>query len=254
MQSFRVLALVVLLLTAMSAIAQLPPAGDSAAGAPASEVLSYNVEWRLIHAGSARLTWSQDAGGWAARMHLESAGLVTRLYAVEDDYSSLIDRQFCVVSQDLKASEGSRRHETSVTFDAARRKAAYQDRDLVNHVTVNREIDTQPCEQDVIGALYALRRMRLEPGRTAEIPISDGKKAIMARIEAQERETVKTGSGTYKTIRYEAFLFNNVLFRRSGRLFAWLTDDDRRLPVQIRIRMPFYVGTVTLQLEKGGRN
>ena len=76
----------------------------------------------------------------------------------------------------------------------------------------------------------------------------------MARIEAQERETVKTGSGTYKTIRYEAFLFNNVLFRRSGRLFAWLTDDDRRLPVQIRIRMPFYVGTVTLQLEKGGRN
>jgi hypothetical protein len=27
-----------------------------------------------------------------------------------------------------------------------------------------------------------------------------------------------------------------------------MTDDERRLPVQIRIHMPFYIGTVTLQL------
>jgi hypothetical protein len=35
-----------------------------------------------------------------------------------------------------------------------------------------------------------------------------------------------------------------------GRVFVWLTDDDRRLPVQIRVRMNFPLGTVTLELEK----
>ena len=78
------------------------------------------------------------------------------------------------------------------------------------------------------------------------------KKAVMGRIDAQARETVKIEGKKYNTIRYEAHLFNGVLYRRSGRLFVWLTDDDRRLPVQIKVRLPFYIGTVTLQLKEEG--
>ncbi len=33
-------------------------------------------------------------------------------------------------------------------------------------------------------------------------------------------------------------------------MFVWLTDDDRRLPVQIRVRMQFLIGTIELKLEK----
>lgn len=229
------------------------PTAEAVAPSPGSEVLSYTTEWRFIHAGNARLTWSPDGDGFAARLHLESAGMVSSFYKIDDDYASLLDRQLCAVSLSLRSSEGGRRHETSVTFDAARHRASYRDRDLVKNVTITHETDLQPCAQDVVGALYALRRLRLDPGRSAEIPVSDGKKAVNAKVEAQERETVKLASGTYKTIRYEAFVFNNVLFRRKGRLFVWITDDDRRLPVQIRIHMPFYVGTVTLQLEKASK-
>ncbi len=223
--------------------------------APASETLSYSIEWRLIHAGNGRLTWSEaDAGaggGFAASLHLESAGLVSRLYKVNIDYVSRASAGMCIVDSLLKSSEGSRRWESRATFDAAKRKAKLVDRDLVRKIDVLHEIDIRDCEHDVIGALYRLRQMRLEPGATTEIPVSDGKVAVMARVEAQERETIKTDYGSYKTIRYEAFLFNNVLYRRRGRLFVWLTDDERRLPVQIRVRMPFYIGTVTLQLKEG---
>jgi hypothetical protein len=230
-----------------------PPLRPSDTASAGGEVLSYTTEWRFIHAGNARLSLSPAPDGFTARLHLESAGMVSSIYKVDDDYTSLLDRQLCAVSLNLRANEGSRRHETTVAFDATRRKAYYRDRDLVKNVTVTHETDIQPCAQDVIGGLYALRRLRLEPGRSAEIPVSDGKKTVMAKVEAQERETLKLDSGTYKTVRYEAFLFNNVLFRRHGRLFVWMTDDDRRLPVQIRIRMPFYIGTVTLQLDKAGR-
>ena len=101
-----------------------------------------------------------------------------------------------------------------------------------------------------VGALYRLRTLRGDPGQQVQLPVSDGKKSIQARAEAQEREVVKTPAGTFRTLRYEAFLFNNVLFRRKGRLFVWFTDDERRLPVQIRVRLPLYVGTITLQLTK----
>jgi hypothetical protein len=53
-----------------------------------------------------------------------------------------------------------------------------------------------------------------------------------------------------KTIRYEVFLFDNVLYKRSGHLHIWLTDDNSRLPVQLQVRLQFTIGTITLKLEK----
>ncbi len=218
---------------------------------PGSEELSYRAEWRLIHAGNARLSWSAapESGGWRAGLKLESVGLVSRLYRVNNEYTAALDAGLCVTSSVLKAREGRKRRETLVTFDAVRGKAAYLERDLVsNSVVGTHEIDIPGCVHDVIGGLYRLRAMRLEPGQAAQLPISDGKKSVLARVEAQERETLKIAGISYPTIRYEAFLFNNVLYRRRGRLFVWLTDDARRLPVQLRVRLPFYIGTVTLEL------
>jgi Protein of unknown function (DUF3108) len=240
MQSWWLQAVAAVLAAVLSAPVQAPPTSEGAVRpVPGDELLSYHIEWRLAHAGNAQLKWSPSSGG-----------LVSRLFKVDNDYSSLMSERLCIVSAVLRANEGSRKRETIAKFDAARRKASYSERDLVKNVTVSHEVDIQPCEHDVIGALYQLRTLRIEPGRSVEIPISDGKKAVMAKVEAQERETIKTDFGTYKTIRYEAYLMNNVLYRRRGRLFVWLTDDERRLPVQVRVRMPFYIGNVTLQLEK----
>ena len=99
-------------------------------------------------------------------------------------------------------------------------------------------------------SLEFLRTLDIPVGKSADIAVSDGKKSVMARVEAQQRETISTPAGRFPAVRYEAFLFNNVLFRRPGVLHFWLTDDERRLPVQIQVRLQFYIGTITLQLEK----
>jgi hypothetical protein len=242
----------------LAAGAQPAGAADASRLVPANEELKYHVEWRLIHAGNARLTWTPSQAdadaGWEANLYLESVGLVSKLYKINNQYSSQLNADLCVENSLLKANEGNRKRETRVTFDAGRRKASYLERDLVKNAVVgSHEIDIRSCEHDVIGALYQLRTLKLEPGETVQIPVSDGKKAVMARVDVQQRETVKIEGKTYKTLRYEAYLFNNVLYRRRGRLFVWLTDDARRVPVQIRIRLPFYIGTVTLQLIDGGK-
>ena len=261
MRHFWVQPLAVLsLLLAGAAPSPAPVAASGSASPtpPPKETLSYSVTWRLIHAGNARLTWSasdvNSGRGWQAELYLESAGLVSKLFKVHDEYSSVHDAGPCVQRSLLKVHEGNRRREAAATFDPHLRKARYIERDLVsNQIVTSNEIDIAECEHDVVGALYKLRGMRVELGQSVEIPVSDGKKAVLARVQAEGRETIKTDSGTYATIRYEAFLFNNVLYRRRGRLFVWLTDDERRLPVQIRIRLPFYIGNVTLQLEKEGK-
>ncbi len=231
----------------VTALLLLLPSQSRQADPTPGESLQFAVEWRLIHAGDARLS----AGGSQARLQLQSVGLVSMLYRVDDLYSVQMGDNFCAAASTLTANEGLRSRETRITYDSQRRKASYQERDLKRNVNLaSSEVDIPPCVHEIVGGLYQLRALRLPPGKTAEIAITDGKKTAMARVEAQQQETVQTPAGKFKTIRYEAYLFNNVLYRRSGRLHIWLTDDDRRLPVQIRARLSFPIGAITLQLVK----
>jgi len=232
-------------------LAPAQPRQAAPPAAPGGEVLQYQVEWRLIHAGNVRLEWKNSGNGFQSRLQLQSAGLVSMLYKVDNLYQSRLDANLCAESALLTVREGPRDRETHVTYDSLRLKATRVERDLRRNAVLNStEVAIPACVGDVVAGLYQLRGMRLGAGRAVEIPISDGKKSVMARVEAQQRETVDTPAGKYQAVRYEVFLFNDVLYRRSGRLYVWLTDDDRREPVQIRVRLQFAVGTVTLQLEK----
>jgi hypothetical protein len=221
---------------------------------PAKEILEYKVEWRLITAGRARLEFNAGETPSApsrVNMHVESVGLVSKLFKVEDDYAARMNQNFCAESVEISSLEGSRQRETRIRYDSEAKKANYLERDrLKNSVILSQEIDVPPCVHDVVGGLYFIRTLNLEPGQSTQVPVSDGKKSVMARIEAQQREEVRTPAGTFRTVRYEAYLFNNVLFRRQAHLYFWLTDDRRKLPVQIRVRMQFTIGTITLQLDK----
>jgi hypothetical protein len=125
------------------------------------------------------------------------------------------------------------------------------ERDRVkNAVLESKETPIPPCVRDIVGGLYFLRTLNLEPGKSINEAVSDGKKSAVAKVEAQQREEIKTPAGTFKTVRYEIYLFNGVLYKRPAHLNVWVSDDPRKLPVQIRVRMSITVGTINLALEK----
>ena len=234
------------------------PALENTAPLAQKEILHYGVEWRLIRAGMARISWTPTRTGqnpgWEGGLHVESAGLVSKLHKVNDDYLVQIADRLCAENVLLKAQEGKRNRETKISIDRTLGKAHYLERDLIKNTTVlAKDTDVPSCVHDVIAGLYRLRTMRLEPGQSAQVPMTDGKKFASVKVEAQERETVKTPAGTYKTVRYEAHLFNGALYTRNARCFVWLTDDTRRLPVQLQVKLRFLIGTITLSLEKDER-
>lgn len=240
---------------ALLALSLLPLASPSLGGSlPEHETLQYNIEWRLISAGKATLDFRPDGpqgDGSRVNLHVESIGLVSKLFKVDDNYTALLNSSLCVQNVHSVSLEGSRQRETRIAFDSSAHRASYLERDRAkNSVLLAKEIETPGCVHDVVGGLYYLRTLNLEPGESTQVPVSDGKKSVSARLEAQQREDVKTPAGTFHTVRYEIFLFDNVLYRRSAHLNIWLTDDRRKLPVQIRVRLQFTIGTITLQLEK----
>jgi Protein of unknown function (DUF3108) len=214
---------------------------------PITDRLTYTVEWRLIHAGNAVI----ESGPNSATVKLESAGLVSALYKIQDNYRVQFDSSFCVGSSLMNSKEGSRHRETAISFDRNRNRASLVEKDVDRNVVVSKtDIPIPNCVHDVVAGLLRLRRTKVEVGQSVQLPLSDGRKSAAVKIEAQERERVTTPAGTFNTVRYEVNVLNGVVYSRAGRVFVWLTDDERRLPVQIRLRMNFPLGTVTLELEK----
>ncbi len=219
------------------------------------ETLEYAVEWRLVPAGRAKLSSgpppaSEKRSEMEAKLHLESTGLVSRLFHVNDDYTSEYKGSLCAEQSFMTAHEAGRNRETKVVYDASTHKASYRERDLTNNAVVTHETEIPACVHDIIGGLYELRTLSLEPGKSTTIPVSDGKKTVMLKVESHRREEIKTPLGARKCIDYEVYAFNDVLFKRPGHLHVWLTDDARRVPVQIQIRLQFTIGTITLRLDK----
>jgi hypothetical protein len=233
-------------------LVSIPQAFPQSNVLPARESLTYSIEWRLIGAGRATVQWTSTGNDTAQiNLRVESIGLVSKLFKVEDNYVANLGSGLCAQAVQLTAQEGSRQRETKITFDYPNHRADYLERDRIkNTVVLARETEIPACVHEIIGALYFLRTLSLEPGQSALLPLTDGKKSAVVKVEELQREDVKTVAGAFKTIRFEAYVFNGVLYRRPAHLYVWLTDDPRRLPVQIRVRMQVTIGTITLQLEK----
>jgi hypothetical protein len=222
-----------------------------AAPAPAQqsgETFHFGIEWRFVRAGEAQVKWTGES---QAELQLKTTGIVASLYKVLDTYHSTYAPGQCIASISLEAHEGRRNRDVKVRFDRENKRAHFLEKDLnTGAIALAKELEIPACAHDVMGGLHKLRQLRPAVGSSIELPLTDGKKVIMARVEAQQREMITTPLGQFSAIRYEAFLFNGVFYGRKGRLFLWVTEDEKRLPIQLRVQLPFYVGTITLQLEK----
>ena len=223
----------------------------SATGFPYPEKLTYRVEWRLVTAGSAIVELQHAASnGWQTNLNLESVGWVTRFYKVLDSYKMISTDKFCGANSTLDAQEGKRHSITQLSFDNNRHKLESDNHDLLKNNDTKKTLDIAPCTHDVMGSLEVLRMSNLEPGKSMTVPITDGKKLASAKIEGQGKDKLTINGASYNTVRYEAYLFDNVLYKRKGRLLVWITEDADRIPVQLRLEMGFPIGNVTVALQK----
>ena len=133
----------VALLAVPSSQPQSKAAVNEPSAFPSPETLSYTVEWRLILAGDAHLSleprkWN-DKTEWEFKLEVESGGLVSKLYKIDDKYQMTMEDQICTTATNLDAMEGKRHHEVKVTYDYSRGKASYVERDLVKNISKTAE-------------------------------------------------------------------------------------------------------------------
>ena len=112
------------------------------------------------------------------------------------------------------------------------------DKDLKTGKQKHSEFDIPPCVSDVVSGFFYARSLPLHLGFSQVFPVNDGGKTTDVRINVEARENIKGPMGEFQTLRVRAEPISGPMTGK-GEIWVWLTEDARRVPVQMKSKLGF---------------
>lgn len=243
-----------------SALLTLLAGGPATAGMPAlgpggivavppfgvGERLTFDIKYGFVSAGTAILGIPElvpERGHDCYRIvsTAESNAFISTFFPVRDVVESRLDARELVSRRFEKhLREGGYRANEEVVFDQDRHVAIYPTEDDERLVPL--ALDAQ----DILTSLYYVRMMDLRVGRPVYIENHADKTNYPLEIKILRKETVEVPAGRFDCIVVEPVMRVEGLFRHTGSLTVWLTDDDLHVPVQMKSKV--MIGSISAVL------
>jgi len=207
---------------------------------------NYSVDWRLVTAGTATLRLDNVNGEHHIIANADSTGAVALLYHVHDLLETFYNPQRnCALSLIKHTEEGFRRVESKIRYDYSHKKAIIDEQNFRAKNQKHEENDIESCVSNTLAAPYYVASQPLQINSKFTFPSSDGGKNADIEVTVEARESVKTPAGTFGTIRVSGEALSGPQ-KGKGKIWLWYSDDERRIPVQMRARA--FWGTMTFRL------
>ena len=239
-RSFRIFRILPALLFALSfAVAGEPDLPEVNAPWMKGEKLTFSLGWGFITAGSATLEVRPTLDGKTEFLTFATGNkTINKIYPVNDTVYTRVRNKGLMTEVFRKRLHEGTYHNTSVIrFDRKGEKAWLSDTVFTDMKTrkVKRSADTsvaiQGMEHSIMSAFYLVRTLPLNVGETSRFSAVSGKKRYELKVVVHGREKIKSVLGEVPCIKVEPVLDGDGIFVSKGRIFIWLTDDERRIPV-----------------------
>lgn len=206
------------------------------------EYLEYSVKFGFLTAGSGRMqvTGIDTVRGHTVwRLHFNVSGGIPFVH-VNDTYDSWMDVETLNslrFVQDL--SEAGSRHKRKYEIFPGR--AMY---------SLNGEAEEKSVENPLDDAsfFFFVRSIPLEVGETYEFHRYFNPKSNPVVIRVLRKDTVEVPAGRFPAIVIQPLIKSGGLFGEGGHAEIWLSDDNRRILLQMKTRLS--VGSLNLYLKK----
>lgn len=183
-----------------------------------------------------------------------SDGFFASLFGIRfhQHVESTVDGGSLSVQKTVKVDEqGKRVRLSEANFDLKTGKVVWTERDPSDPARPPRTAssDFNGAMNDVVSAIYYLRTLQLDPGKSFELPISDSGRVYQVPVRVVEKKPMKTVVGRVNVLKVEVELFGQRrIVKTKGQCFIWLTDDQRHVPVSAQLKTEY--GTFDITLKK----
>ncbi len=210
---------------------------------PVGETLVYDARFGFINVGTAAMQVSGiDTIRGAPTLHvsfiLQGGTFFYRLNDRMDSWFGLYDFASRRFVQDF--DEGGRRRYAAYEI--------YPDSGYYRTEGTDTVIPTVPQPLDDAAFFYFARTVPFEPGRRFEFDRYFRPDRNPVVLEVIGRDTLDVPAGRFSTVVIKPTIKGRGILAEAAEPRMWLSDDERRIMVQLKSRFPF--GTITLRLTK----
>ena len=217
------------------------------------EKLTFSVGWGVLSVGEAtlkveKLVMFNGRPAYHLVSEARSNAFCDSFHPVRDLNEAWLDaKTLTSLGYSKKLREGGFFRDEWVLFD--RDAGTFVMRRVHKDGHFDLRVGTIPANvQDVLSTTYYTRTQQLAAGGAVIVDVNTPDNWPLA-IKVGERSTVKVPAGKYPAILLEPEMRREGLFIQKGkRLRLWLSDDDRKAPVLMKVEVFF--GHVTASLKE----
>lgn len=219
---------------------------------PVGEQLTYNIYWGVIPVGYSHVTtgWLETNGEQRIfiRFRTRSNKVLAKLYPVDDRLEAIINPDTFLPDRFTKLlREGGYRCDEVTTFDYEKLMATWTS----NLTKKKKEFPIDPDTRDIVTFLYYLRSKQFEPWSTNKYRVMADERLYDLWVESEEVESLRLGDyGQVPSLRFKPEAAFGGVFVRKGKMWIWVSRDERHLCTKIAARVP--VASITLLLAEVG--
>jgi hypothetical protein len=205
------------------------------------EQAQYEVRFGKLKVGrgSIEVVKLDDVRGreaWHTRFRVSGG---TFFYRVDDVLESWFDTRTLASLRFVKDQEEGR-SDREVRYEIYPERIAYKEKDGAEQPSV-----AQPLDDGSF--LFFVRTIPLVVGRTYEFDRYFKPDRNPVRIRVLRREKVRVPAGEFDAIVVQPVFKTKGIFSENGRAEVWLSDDDRRIVLQMKSSLSF--GSLNLYLK-----
>lgn len=195
------------------------------------EYLKFDVNYGFITAGEAvmeiRDTMHLGRRCYDIRFSVDSKPFFNWIYKVRDRYRTVVDREGLFPWRfEQHIREGGYSRDFTADFDQ------------IGHIarTSEGEYPIPSYVHDIMSAFYFARTIdysRYKPGQKLRLQNFYKDSTYELDVKFKGRQEIGVGAGKFRCIIVEPLAKEGGLFKSEGRVYIWLTDDERKIPVKV---------------------
>ncbi len=207
---------------------------------PVGEQVTYRLYWGYIPVGTAVISteWTEQDGRrlLAIRMRTQSNHVIEKVYPVHDTIESLVEPEtFLPVQFTKNLSEGTHRRFETTVFDRTNQVANWTARLSGRRKT----FPIPPDIHDIPTLMYSLRSHKFTPGTREVFKVMADEKVYDVGVSVKKKETLDLPNyPDVPCIKLEPDAAFEGIFVRQGRIWIWISDDERCLATKIEASIP----------------
>lgn len=208
------------------------------------EKLVFTVKYGVVHAAEAILEAKTSTLSGREVWHLSTNArtypFFDAFFRVRDKVESWWDKETLLPLRFTKnLQEGGYKQHRIHTFDHKNNSTTYQKWSFKQSKFSTEEMKMLAASQDVLSAFYFVRGQTLVPGKKINLNITSDGRSMNTDVLVHKREKINTIFGDINCLVIEPKLKSGAVFKQSGRIQIWVTDDQYKIPVKMESAVSF---------------